>query len=218
MLVGALVLAAVLLLAPTFEGEARQPTPDAGATAESVRGSLESLGGIPEPGATSVPRYDRDAFGENGWTLDELGCSTRERVLMRDLDDVAMRADRECKVHTGTLSPEPYTGGTIRFDSVSDPQAVQIDHVVPLSVAWRMGAWAWDPQARIEFSNDTANLLAVDGPTNNAKGDRTPGRWLPENDAALCRYARSYTEVTVKWGLSMEARDRDALAGVLERC
>jgi hypothetical protein len=56
---------------------------------------------------------------------------------------------------------------------------VQIDHIVPLAYTWRVGAAAWTDQQREAFSNDPAELRAVDGPTNASKRDRGPSRWLP---------------------------------------
>lgn len=179
--------------------------------------AIDQLSGIAAPAVERIPKYDRDAFG-SGWASDSDGCSTRERVLMRDLTDVTMRDDRACKVHTGELSPDPYTRKLVPFDSVSDPQAVQIDHVVPLSVAWKMGAHAWTDEQRKAFSNDMQNLVAADGPANSSKGDKTPDKWLPAPVDSQCSYATTYTEVSVKYRLDMSPATREALAEVLSTC
>ena len=39
--------------------------------------------------------------------------------------------------------------------------AVQIDHIVPLALAWDLGARNWTDEMRVRFANDPANLLAV---------------------------------------------------------
>jgi hypothetical protein len=49
--------------------------------------------------------------------------------------------------------------------------------VILLSHAWQAGAWQWKDADREVFANDCAELRAVDGPTNNSKGDRGPSRW-----------------------------------------
>ena len=48
---------------------------------------------------------------------------------------------------------------------------MQIDHVVALSNAWQTGAQQLDEATRKNLGNDPLNLMAVDGPTNQAKGD-----------------------------------------------
>lgn len=183
---------------------------------QSLPDLLNQLKDIPNPSNQRLPKYERDQFGD-GWQSNLDGCATREIVLKRDLSKVTMRQDRKCKVETGKLK-DPYTARSIDFDSVRDPLTVQIDHIVPLSVAWRMGAAGWSSNQRVEFSNDTANLIAVDGPTNNKKGDKTPSRWLPSNKSYVCTYASKYTEVSNKYGLSMEQADAETLQNVLEQC
>ncbi|MFV0405939.1 MAG: hypothetical protein ACK5LN_03820 [Propioniciclava sp.] len=62
---------------------------------------------------------------------------------------------------------------------------MQIDNMVSLSAAGKMGADTWSAARLNEFSNDEDNLVAVDKSENNATGDSTLGgraatqRWLP---------------------------------------
>lgn len=184
----------------------------------SVTDLIDQLGTIELPSAERHPKYERELFGD-GWQFNTAdGCSTRETVLIRDLENVVMRDDRKCKVLSGVLVDDPYSGKTINFNSVENPMTVQIDHIVPLSVAWQMGAWEWDSNTRVQFANDLDNLLAADGPTNGSKGDRTPERWMPKNEAFHCEYAASYTAITSKYNLAMDQPVREKLAAVLEQC
>lgn len=178
---------------------------------------LDDLATLPDPARTHIPAYDRDLFG-SGWSVGADSCNTREQVLMRDLEDVTMRTDRECKVWKGMLDPGPYTGETIHFNSVQDPQAVQIDHIVPLSLAWQMGAYAWSNDEREQFSNDKRNLLAVDGPENSSKGDLAPNEWMPKNPAFTCEYAARYVEVSAAYELAIDASARRSLQSTLTTC
>ncbi|MBC9927332.1 HNH endonuclease family protein [Leucobacter sp. cx-169] len=188
------------------------------AGASTVPDLVAKLGTFTAPEVGRMPKYEREQFGD-GW-LSNVGdgCSTREAILMRDLTEVTMREDRKCKVHTGVLNPDPYTGKVIKFNSVEDPMAVQIDHVVPLSEAWKKGAWEWDPNLRVQFANDPLNLIASDGPENNRKSDKSPSRWMPKNKAFTCEYAERYVQITDKYALSMDPADADTLGRVLEQC
>jgi Protein of unknown function (DUF1524) len=112
-----------------------------------------------------------------------------------------------------------YTGTTIQFrrgQTTSDD--VQIHHIVPLSYAWRAGAWAWTDEQREAFANDAAELRAVDGPTNNSKGDRGPSRWLPPNGAVHCEYAAAWSSLASTYALSLEQADTDTITRILSGC
>ncbi|EUA90423.1 hypothetical protein I551_3131 [Mycobacterium ulcerans str. Harvey] len=69
-------------------------------------------------------------------------------------------------VATGTLH-DPYTNTIVVFQrGARVGQSMQIDHIVPLSYAWDMGASDWPAARRLRFANDPANLLAVQGHAN----------------------------------------------------
>ena len=118
---------------------------------------------------------------------------------------------------SGTLL-SPYTRGVIHF--VRGPQSAQaqIDHVVALGDAWQTGAQGWTPAKREQFANDPVELLAVDGPSNEAKGDSDAASWLPPNKAFRCSYATIQITVKVKYGLWVTHAEHDALATQLATC
>lgn len=187
-------------------------TPTAGTPAES---GIDAISVTP---VKRIPDYDRDLFG--GWAdTDGNGCRTRDDILARDMTGTTT-ADG-CKVLTGVLA-DPYSGQTVPFTfGEKSSQAVQIDHVVALSAAWKAGAYAWDEDTRIRFANDPRNLLAVDGPTNNSKSDRGPASWMPSvagNPAYDCQFATRYTDVLVAYDLTAPAEDIAALRKALGTC
>ncbi|CKQ44099.1 membrane or exported protein [Mycobacterium tuberculosis] len=99
-----------------------------------------------------IHRYDyrRSAFGHpwddrNDAPGGHNGCDTRDDILDRDLVDKTYVSIKRCPnaVATGTLR-DPYTNTTVAFQrGASVGQSVQIDHIVPLSYAWDMGAYRW---------------------------------------------------------------------------
>src|SRR4051794_22565670 len=148
--------------------------------------ALALLSTVPVKGRAARSGYDREGlFGPPYADLDRNGCDQRNDVLRRDLDAVSFRpGTRDCVVVAGTLA-DPYTGRVLSFRKAA-AAAVQIDHVVALSDAWQTGAQAWPAPRRAAFANDPLNLLAVDGPTNAAKGDGDAATWLPPNPAYRC--------------------------------
>lgn len=215
--------------APTAEQTHTQPTAptaDSGSvTAEPAAtpaptpaAAAKGIDSVKVTPVQRIPDYDRDLFG--GWAdPDNNGCRTRDDILARDLANVA--TEDGCKVLTGVLT-DPYSGKTVPFTfGAKSSQAVQIDHVVSLSAAWKAGAHAWDELTRIQFANDPRNLLAVDGPTNNSKSDRGPASWMPStagNPAYDCSFATSYTDVLVAYDLTAPAEDIAALRDALATC
>ena len=145
----------------------------------TVAPGVEVLAGLTEiPARVRGHDYRRDAFGRS-WTDDTSapggynGCDTRNDILDRDLVDKTYVSIKRCPnaVGTGTLI-DPYTSEVVPFTRGNKVgAAVQIDHIVPLALAWDLGARDWSQEKRIRFSNDPANLLAVDGPTNQDKSD-----------------------------------------------
>lgn len=151
--------------------------------------------------------------------MDRNGCDTRNDILRRDLVDVAVKPGTGgCKVQRGTLHG-PYTGSTIAFVSGQDTSsAVQIDHVVALSDAWQKGARSLDADDRLAFANDPLNLLAVDGPTNQAKSDGDAATWLPPSRSYRCPYVARQIAVKAEYGLWVTSAEHDAMARVLADC
>jgi hypothetical protein len=138
---------------------------------------------------------------------DHSGCDTRSRVLAAQLSDVTFMEGHGCKIASGTLV-DPYSGQTIEYRR-GDRSSVQIDHIVPLALAWDAGAYAWPQSRRVAFANDTDELLAVSGKENEAKGDLSIGRWLPPNRAFDCSYIQLYLAVAVKYQLPITTADGD---------
>lgn len=118
----------------------------------------------------------------------------------------------------GTLT-DPYTATTIAFvRGAATSSDVQVDHVVALSDAWHKGAQGWDETTRQAFANDPLNLLAVDGPTNAAKGDGDAATWLPPSTAFRCDYVARQVSVKARYGLWVTETERAAIARVLGGC
>lgn len=174
-----------------------------------------------------IHRYDylRAAYGE-AWTDDNdapgghNGCDTRDDILDRDLVDITHVFTKRCPdaVATGTLH-DPYTNTVIAFQrGAKVGEAVQIDHLVPLSYAWDMGAYNWPAGERIRFANDPANLLAVQGQANQDKGDSPPALWMPANTAFACQYAVQFIAVLRGYSLPVDIASGDVLRRAAATC
>ncbi|MEU8271751.1 HNH endonuclease family protein [Sphaerisporangium sp. NPDC049002] len=137
------------------------------------------------------------------------GCDTRNDVLARDGDDLKYRSGSKCVLASMTLH-DPYTGKTIAWTK-QDASEVQIDHIMPLSYDWQMGASRWTKAKRVQIANDPLNLMPVDGSTNSSKGDSGPATWLPPSKVIRCSYAVRFAQVALKYELAVTAPDKDAM-------
>ncbi len=181
--------------------------------------AVAALAKLPVKGRAPKTGYTRDQFGPAWSDVDRNGCDQRNDVLARDMTAETFKpAKRPCVVLTGTLH-DPYTGRTITFvRGQGTSEAVQIDHVVALSDAWQKGAQQLDAATRLKLGNDPLNLLAVDGPTNQSKGDGDAATWLPPVTSYRCAYVARQVEVKAKYRLWVTTAERDAITRVLAGC
>lgn len=196
--------------------------PDFGKFLEDAANKVKEFGeSIPKdnsapvtPGSTNVdltavkigdPRksgYDRDSFGDAWEDVDHNGCDTRNDILARDLTRIVRSGS--CTVTSGTLA-DKYTGTTIDF--VKGKSKVDIDHVIPLSYAYRQGAGDWTAAQREALANDPANLSASSATANRSKSDSGPAEWMPTNISYRCEYGKQFASVAVKYDLPITQAD-----------
>jgi hypothetical protein len=117
------------------------------------------------------------------------------------------------------LLHDPYTDTSVPFiRGALTSDDVQIDHVVALSNAWQTGAQALDVYQRELIATDPLNLLAVNGPTNQSKGDGDAATWLPPAKGYRCAYVARQVAVKTRYKLWVTPAERDAIARVLTDC
>jgi hypothetical protein len=182
-----------------------EPVTAQGSAAEALE-TLAVKGRAPKTG------YARTEFG-NGWSTQN-GCDTRNIILFRDLQQVV--TDDECKVLSGILD-DPYTQTKIQFVR-AEGEKVQIDHVIALSDAWQKGAQQLSKETRTALANDPLELLAVDGPSNQQKGDGDAATWLPSNAGFRCSYVARQIAVKQKYTLWVTSAEKSAMLKVLSGC
>jgi hypothetical protein len=164
-----------------------------------------------EPEVTSG--YDRSLF-KHWIDADGDSCDAREEVLIiESLEPVTLGAG--CKVLTGRWLSN--------FDGVviTDSSKLDMDHMVPLKEAWDSGANTWSASRRQAFANDIdlpEALIAVSASSNRSKSARDPAEWLPTNTSYRCQYVEDWMTVKVKWELSVDAKEFEALRGISVGC
>ena len=186
-----------------------------GSNSDSGEVARDALAALPTKGRAPKTGYKRSQFGD-GWAKAG-GCDTRNVILRRDLANTVL-GDDNCKVQAGALS-DPYTGQRIAFKrGANSSGAVQIDHVVALSNAWQTGAQQLSSEQRISLANDPLELLAVDGPANQQKGDGDAATWLPSNKPFRCQYIARQIAVKKKYSLWVTPPERTAMERILASC
>ena len=153
--------------------------------------------------------------------------NTRDLVLDRDLSGTTHKANG--RVATGTLDPEPYTGGAIHFvqgkankteggSASATDGGIQIDHVVAYAEAYNSGLKDRTEGVRKAYYTDPDVLLAVQAQANNAKKDADAAGWMPSWDAFRCDYAALQIGIKAKYSLTVDRKEHDALASTLAQC
>lgn len=190
----------------TFLGDPSTPI-----ASDTAQRALDKATQIPVS-STKATGYDRDSFGE--W-FNEDGCNTRHRILARDLTNVAYSSG--CKVKSGTLH-DPYSGQAVELSTTSSGSTIEIDHLVPLSVAWYYGANTWTDVKRADYYNDHEVLQATASEVNQSKGNKTISQWQPSNQSYVCTYTIRYVDSVSKWGLSWSPEDAAWVKQRLPNC
>jgi hypothetical protein len=172
--------------------------------------SRQDLDALTVAAPQSMAGYSRERFPH--WNQQGNGCDTREYVLKRD--GKAVKTDKSCHATSGQWL-SLYDNKT-----VSSPDSLDIDHMVPLANAWRSGANSWTDDQRSQFANDITRpqLFAVSASVNRAKGDQDPSQWKPPFRGYWCEYAKNWVTVKRYWKLTVTAPEKTALADMLGTC
>lgn len=222
-----ILVAQLLLIALTSSGcaAARSVPPTAGLRSATALPGVVVVDHEPAP----VPGYDRSCGAGRGcvfgpaWSddvtvrLGHNGCDTRNDLLREALVEVRTKPGTHgCLVLSGVLL-DPYSGARVPF-SREQAGTLEIDHVLPLAVAWNRGAATWSLDRRRDFANDPDELIATTAAANRAKGDRTPAQWLPSTARGRCLLARRFLQVARTWNLVITRAENDAIAHTLATC
>lgn len=154
--------------------------------------------------------YDRSLFG--GWNDDDGDCKSTRHELLSELSVGKVHwSPDNCRVVRGRWI-DTYTGRY--FTSASD---VDIDHLVPLRWAWDHGAHSWSEEKRNMFANDRSNLFIVESDVNVEKRSRGPLDWLPPNVDIRCQYTTRFSQIVLKYDLTLEDSENVALNKLVDR-
>ena len=157
--------------------------------------------------------YDRTLFPH--WKDLDGDCqNTRHEVLIAESTvSPTYTSSSRCSVATGSWFSYY---DRVTWTAASD---VDIDHLVPLAESWDSGARSWTTARRQSFANDlgdSRSLIAVTDNVNQSKGDQDPATWLPTYDR--CRYLEEWTAVKIRWGLTVDSAEQDALISLGSQC
>lgn len=145
---------------------------------------------------------------------DKDSCNTRAEVLIEE-SRTEPTIEAGCKVVAGEWFSY-YDGATVTV-----PGGLDIDHMVPLAESWDSGASAWSPERREAYANDLdaeRSLVAVTAKTNRSKADQDPAQWMPPSADARCTYIADWVSTKLRWQLTADVAERDAIARIAEGC
>lgn len=218
----AVALSAAMLMPLSAQAAVNNPTSIP--TGESAVRVLSTLT-VADQTDVSSDRKDHDWAGSADGR--HAAYNTRDLVLDRDLSGTTHKANGH--VATGTLDPEPYTGGTVHFvqgkankaeggSASATDGGIQIDHVVAYAEAYNSGLKDRTEEQRDTYYTDPDVLLAVQARANNAKKDADAAGWMPSWDAFRCDYAALQIGIKAKYSLTVDQKEHDALASTLAQC
>ena len=163
--------------------------------------------------ATAAPQATAPAVSSAG-TWSGLEVAPENRCAPYDADDYPYSQSVEQLIvgDMGGIIYGPYTGTWFASTSETD-----IEHIVARSEAHDSGLCAADAATRRRFASDTLNLtLASPSVNRSQKSGKDAAEWLP--DLNRCWFASRVVEVRLKYALTVDERERDAIEGILSGC
>ena len=157
--------------------------------------------------ATPAPAQGQDATWNGLVVAPEARCSPYDSGDYQYSQSVEDRIIRSLGGVYG-----PYTGRWFGSKRETD-----IEHIVARSEAHDSGLCRTDQRTRRRFSEDLRNLtLAAPSVNRNQKRDHDAAGWLPPMNR--CWFAARVIDVKRAYGLTVDRRERDALARALSGC
>ncbi|WP_307817294.1 HNH endonuclease family protein [Nocardia acididurans] len=152
-------------------------------------------------------------------------CTTREVMMLRDATGAVTLDAKTCelKVGSGGGWRDEYgvldrkAGSLKEYKFITDPSAVDAEHIVALAEAWRSGADKKDEATRRRIANDAINLEASDPTANRSKGDQDAANYLPPGKFR-CAYIYRYLQIKVKYELTVDSAEQTALRTAVDAC
>ena len=217
--IAGLLVPAALALSGCAPGAGAAPLQPTSAPAEHAApgSALAVLESIPVKGRAPKTGYSRAQFGPAWKDIDHNGCDQRNDLLRAQLQQVQLKPGTHgCVVLSGVYS-DPYTGQNITFIR-GGASELDVDHLVPLRLAWVQGAQNWDQDTRERFASDMANLALSAASANRSKGDSDLASWLPPNRGFWCTYTSRIVTVKAAYNLSMTQAEHDTARRILTNC
>jgi hypothetical protein len=148
------------------------------------------------------------------WVGTGNGCDARKSVIIAEAI-VKPLVEKGCVIKGGQWL------SIYDLVKITDSGKLDVDHMVPLAEAWDSGASLWTPEKREMYANDQTDprhLIAVTGSSNRSKSDQDPTDWLPTNKAYVCSYLVNWVSIKVRWSLSVDTKEKLAIATGLKSC
>ncbi len=198
------LLAVVCVGASLFACADSAPAPSA---TSSVNSLLSKLPVQPE----DAGGFTASAFGSR-IDADLDGCETGKEVL---------RAESLITEVVGVKCSVAGKWRSFYDDSIfTAPSGVRTDLLVTISEAWESGASSWSADRRLAYVNDVGyewSLNVVSRTSSTARGAKGPETWLP-SAGQRCAYVAAWVGVKSRWGLAVNAGEKEAVQAALNKC
>lgn len=206
-------------------GDTNLPNPPAPITGETgtKQVMLDKLNTLPVADSAGVA-YNRGDWSH--WNNITPCWSVREQTLFDEAVNGEITILDINKVPTKNVVNACYVSGGKWFDAYTgetftNPEDLDIDHMIPLNYAAQHGGQAWDANKKSNYANNREyanHLIAVSASANRSKSDKGPSEWKPSRQEYWCSYATDWVNISATWQLSITSTDKNALTEMLNKC
>lgn len=150
----------------------------------------------------SILKYNRSDWGR--WADNNHDCFDTRQEILRSRSEITPKIKmikNKCHVESGLWSDYYFS------EKLFSPTEIDIDHLVPLKHAHDAGGSRWSPEMKVEFANDSENLVITNKSYNRKKGSKSIDRWLPIDIVYACKYYRDWMKIKNKYNLAISKEE-----------
>ncbi|MDR2931064.1 MAG: HNH endonuclease family protein [Propionibacteriaceae bacterium] len=163
-------------------------------------------------------RYNRAELALKWSSIARLGQDIKDIELARNMNLESRVFDSDGYTLRQGKMTDPYTGKPLVFNQVNNKndRQIDLDHVVALADAFVSGGYRWTQggYSWTNLYNDPGNLLAVATQTNQQKGSKHAGLWLPRPE--FCRrFVIMQIQIKSRYHLSVTESEAATMVRIL---
>lgn len=195
-------------------GKDRQTANDPVSQAQVERGRAHRSTVTVPVSLSRMNRRFEDISVMDDWVIDTRadGCREQRDTLLSHTSNVSVQWHADgCRVRMGQWRD------ALDGKRLTDPESIELTHLVPLDWAMNRGAGTWTAEMRHRFYMDRRNLVTTTPEGRAAMNGKTPMEWRPYMPWAACHHAHTFWEITQSYPFQISQQEQVNLVAAVDQ-